>query len=50
MGEMNKYRCPLCNRKSFDRPYVPHRCKGGFRKKLPIFELIEKQTTQEDSK
>ena len=34
------YRCPLCGRDKFDRPYQPHNCVGGFRKKLPPFEAV----------
>lgn len=32
-----RYKCALCGRSRFDRPYVPHKCNGGFRKKLPLF-------------
>lgn len=35
-----RYRCPICKRDKFDRPYEPHKCRGGYRKKLPPFEPI----------
>lgn len=36
-----RYRCPICKRDKFDRPYQPHKCVGGYRKKLPPFERVE---------
>ena len=29
---MKTYRCLLCGRNKFQRPYTPHNCVGGFRK------------------
>lgn len=29
---MTKYKCGLCYRDKFDKPYTPHNCVDGFRK------------------
>lgn len=34
------YKCTLCGRNKFDRPYAPHRCSGGFRKNFKKFERL----------
>jgi hypothetical protein len=40
---MKKFKCKLCGRSKFDKPYEPHNCISGFRKKLPTFEQIESE-------
>lgn len=38
-----RYKCSLCGRDKFSRPYQPHKCRGNFRKsKFGKFKKIVK--------
>ena len=42
----DRYQCPICKRNKFDRDRQPHNCKGGFRKKLPLFKKVMQDAEQ----